>query len=88
MRGTIKKRTKSMGMQFYWVRDWLEQKNFKVKWKLGHMNLEDYFTKHHTPIHHQRMQQTYLLNAIITVQEHILRGCAKTRNLGSGEHGD
>ena len=51
------------------------------------MNLGDYFPKHHPPTHHHTMQQTYLLNAIIAVQERIILGCAKTRNLGAGEHG-
>ena len=74
-------------MQFYWVRGRVEQNHFEVKWKPGHMNLGDYFTKHHTPTHHQKMIQTYLVNAIIAVQERILRGFAKTRNLRSGETG-
>ena len=73
IRGTIKqKQTKATDMQFYWVIDRLEQKNFEVKWKLGHMNCGDYFTKHHPPTHHRNMRQTYLVNAIIVVQERIL----------------
>ena len=88
IRGTIKKRTKAMDMRFYWVRDQVEEKHFEVKWKPGHMKLRYYFTKNHPPTHHQSMRQTYLVNDIISVQERILRGCAKTRNLKSGEHGD
>ena len=76
-----------MNMLFYWVRDQVEQKHFEVKWKPGHMNNGDYLTKHHPPTHHQSTKQTYLVNAIISVQERILRGCAKTRNLRAGEHG-
>ena len=39
MKGTIKQKlTKTMDMHFYWVRDIVEQNNFVVKWKLGHMN--------------------------------------------------
>ena len=73
MRGTIKqKQTKSMDMRFYWVCDQVEQKQFEVKWKSGHMNLGYYLTKHHPPTQHQRTRQTYLVNAIIVVQEHIL----------------
>ena len=89
MRGTIKqKRTKAMDMWFYWVCYRVEHNQFEAKWEPGHMNLGDYFTKYHPLLHHQRMRQTHLLNAIIAVQERILTGCAKTRNLGSGEHGD
>ena len=74
-------------MRFYWVCDQVEHKNFEVEWKLGHMNIGDYFTKHHPPTHHRSMIQNYLVNAIIAVQERILRGRAKTRNLGAEEHG-
>ena len=88
MRGTIKQKfTKAMDTHSYWVRDWVEQKNFEVKWKPGHMNLGDYFTKHYPPTHHRSMRQTYLVDTIIALQERILQGCAKARNLGSGEHG-
>ena len=44
------------------------KKYFDVKWNPGHMNLGDYFTEHHKSTHHQGMQQTHLLNAIIAVQ--------------------
>ena len=73
-----------MDMRFYWVCDWLEQKHVEVKCKTGHMNIGYYFTKHNPPIHHRSMRQTYLVNAIIAVQERILQGYAKTRNLGAG----
>ena len=40
MRGIIKtKRTKFMYMCFYWVRDWLEQKHFEVKYEPWQINL-------------------------------------------------
>ena len=88
MRGTIKqKRTKAMYMQFYWVGDQLEQKLFEVKWKPGQINLGDYFTKNNPPTQHRSTRQTYLVNAIILVQECILQGCAKNSNLGAGENG-
>ena len=55
-----------------------------MKWKLGHTKLGDYFTKHNPTTHHWSITQTYLVNNIIEVQERILRGCAKTSNLGAG----
>ena len=75
-----------MEMRCYWVCARVEQKQFEVKCKPGHIKLGYYFTKHHPPTHHQSMQKTYLVNANISVQERILRGCAKTRNFGAGEH--
>ena len=73
MKGTIKKKlTKAMDIKFYWVRDRVEQNNFEVNCKPGHMNLGSYFTKHHPPAHHRIIKQTYLVNAIIAVQERIM----------------
>ena len=86
IKGTIKPPTKEMDMHFYWVRERVEHKQFDIKWKPGQMNLRDSFKNHHTPTHHQCMQQTYLLNGIIAVQEHVLQGCDKTRNTGAGKH--
>ena len=76
-----------MDVRFLWVYDQVEQKHFEVKCKPGHMNLVDNFTKHNPPTHYRRMRQKQPVNTSIAVQERILRGCAKTRNLESGEHG-
>ena len=72
IRGTIKKRTKATAMRFDWAHDKVEHKNFDFKWKPGHMNLGDYFTKHHRTTHHRSMRQTYLLDYFIAVKECIL----------------
>jgi hypothetical protein len=59
--GTIKqKRTKAMDMQFYWIKDRVKQGQFNVYWGLDFQNLEDYFTKHHSPAHHKRMRDIYI----------------------------
>ena len=85
IRGTMKQIwTKAMEIRFYWVRDRAEQKQFE---KPGQKNFGNYFTKHNPATHQLSIIQTLLVNSIIAVQECILRGCAKTRNLGSGEHG-
>lgn len=53
-------KSKSMDMQFYWVQDWVTQKQFKVYWQPGPTNLlADYFTKHHSPSHHWQTRSTY-----------------------------
>lgn len=53
-------RSRAMDMRFYWVRDRVEQKHFRVYWAPGALNLADYFTKHHTAAHHQRIRHKYL----------------------------
>jgi len=58
---TVKqRRSKAMDMRFYWIRDRIAQKQFQVFWQRGLTNLADYFTKHHSPVHHQRMRPKYL----------------------------
>jgi hypothetical protein len=51
--GTIKKkRTMAIDMWSYWVKDRVKQGQFHVYWDPGYQNLVDYFTKHHSPAHH------------------------------------
>jgi hypothetical protein len=45
--------SKTMDMRFYWIRDRIQQMQFLVHWKPGLSNQADYFTKHHSPAHHQ-----------------------------------
>ena len=44
------KQTKSIHMQFHWIRDRVQQKQFNVTWRKGSHNLADYFTEA-LPIH-------------------------------------
>ena len=53
-------RSRAMDMRYYWLQDRVKQKQFKVHWKPGITNLADYPSKHHAPIHHQRMRPIYL----------------------------
>ena len=55
-----KKRSKSIDMRFYWIRDCTNQGQFRIYWQPGITNLGDYHTNHHSPSHHQLMQLTYL----------------------------
>ena len=58
---TIKqKRSKAIDMRFYWIRDRANQQQFIIYWGPGSANLADYFTKHHSPAHHQQVRSTYL----------------------------
>jgi predicted transposase YdaD len=54
------RRTRSMDMQFYWVKDRVKKGQFHVYWGPGYQNLADYFTKHHSPAHHKRMREIYI----------------------------
>ena len=58
--GTVKQnRSKAIDMRFYWLRDRVEQGQFKIYWAPGDENWADYFTKHHSPTHHKRVQPIY-----------------------------
>ena len=61
MNDTVKqKRSKAIDMRYYWLRDRVRQKQFKVHWEPGIDNEADYFTKHHPPSHHREKRPTYL----------------------------
>jgi hypothetical protein len=82
--GTIKqKRTKSMDMRFYWIKDRVKQGQFNVYWGPGFQNLADYFTKHHSPAHHKRIRDVYIhaderpINRK-GIRDSALRGCVNT----------
>jgi hypothetical protein len=82
--GTIKqKRTKSMDMRFYWIKNRVKQGHFNVYWGPGYQNLAEYFTKHHSPAHHKRMREIYI-NAGEQpinrkgIRDSALRGCVNT----------
>jgi hypothetical protein len=58
---TVKQhKSRAMDMRFYWIRDRADQKQFHIFWAPGHLNLGDYFTKHHAPSHHRRVRPYYL----------------------------
>jgi len=54
------RRTKAMDMTFNWVVDRQTRSHFRVTWRPGKGNLADYFTKHHSTVHHKRLHTTYL----------------------------
>ena len=54
------KHSKATDMRFYWVRDRVRQGQFHIYWKKGALNRADYFTKHHSPAHHQHLRTQYL----------------------------
>ena len=61
MNSTVKQqRSKAIDMRFYWLRDRVEQGQFRIYWAPGSENFADYFTKHHPPSLHKRVRSIYL----------------------------
>ncbi len=81
---TIKQRkSKSMDMLYYWIRDRCHLKQFIVYWRPGADNLADYFTKHHPASHHRLIRNTYLAPTTdsskfaLNIVPSMLQGCVK-----------
>lgn len=55
------KKTKSIDMQFHWIRDRVRQKQFNVTWRQGAHNLADFFTKA-LPVHLHRTLMPFLVS--------------------------
>ncbi len=64
------KLSKAYDMRFYWIRDRIQQqKQYHLKWEKGTSNKADYFTKHHPPWHHKKMQHVYLQKLNLVTQK-------------------
>ena len=76
---TVKQRRSKaiFDMRFYWVRDRVRQKQFKIYWKRGKDNYADYFTKHHPPTHHREVRPLCLHQhqANCIIQKHMIAHC-------------
>jgi hypothetical protein len=68
--------TRAMDMHFYWVKDRVKQGQFHVYWDLGYQNLADYFTKHHSPMHHKRMREMYTHASVRPINQSGIRNSA------------
>ena len=55
--------SKSFDIHFYWMWDWISQKQLELIWISGVLNMADYFTKHHLSWHNKVMQYKYMKNA-------------------------
>lgn len=78
------RRSRSMDMRFYWVRDRVNQGQFVVYWKPGTQNRRDFYTKHHPPTHCRLHRKYYIYqkqdnSASQGLSPTVLQGCA---NLG------
>ena len=52
--------SKAAGMRLYWLKDRVEQGQFKIFWEPGDESWADYFTKHHPPTHHAKARPACL----------------------------
>jgi hypothetical protein len=69
-----------MDMRYYWIQYRIKQGQFDVSWAPCDTNLGDYFTKHHSPAHHKRIQPFYIHIQTAPMIRHntkkpVLRGC-------------
>jgi hypothetical protein len=76
---TIKQqRSRAIDMRYHWVRDRIVQGHFRVQWRPGKENKADYFTKHHSGAHHQRMRPQYLAHC--AAHANLLQACEGVLN--------
>ena len=54
------KAAKSTDMNYWFMRDRQDQKQFRYYWRAGATNDGDYHTKHHCPAHHTEKRFTFL----------------------------
>lgn len=79
MNRTVKQvRSKAIDMRFYWVRDRVDQGQFRIYWAPGSQNIADYFTKHHSPAHHRYMRPIILNQLHPSRTSDYMRGCAES----------
>ena len=66
--------TKSMDMQFHWLRCRDAQGQFRYYWRPGTSNLGDFWTKNHPSVHHKSMQPAVLtpMKEVIVIRERNL----------------
>jgi hypothetical protein len=57
------KQTKSMDVHFHWLCYHKAQGQFCIYWQPGKLNSANYFTKHHSPLHHFNVRNEFLLKA-------------------------
>jgi hypothetical protein len=78
------RRSRSMDLRFYWVRDHVDQDHFIVYWQSGVTNDADYFTKHHPTSHHRVKGGEYLYTAPPIARS--MQGCVDLLPSHSGSY--
>ena len=72
-------KTKSMDMNFYWLKDRGTQAEFDFYWEPGTANTGDFHTKHHPRKYHRAMRPFHVHTPEGLQTEKDLRGCADPR---------
>ena len=55
--GTAKQRkSRAINMNFYWIRDRIQQGQFQIIWEKGTNKIADYYTKYHPTYHHRKIR--------------------------------
>ena len=67
-----KKRSKSIDMRFYWLKDCVRQGQFHMFWRPGPTNLANYHNKHHPASHHCEMRSNFLQYNALTSKTKLL----------------
>ena len=55
------KRSKAWDVRYHWLSEQQKLRFFFIYWAKGVLNLADYHTKHHPPIHHKKVRKKYIL---------------------------
>ena len=71
------RKSKSWDKRLHWLRDEHNKQFFNVNWAKGDSNKADYFTKHHSTIHHRKHRPQYVYDSF-KVMETKLNSMCKT----------
>ena len=72
------KRSKTIDVRFYWLRDRVQQGQFYIYWDAGCNNLADFYTKHHPPAFHTKLRPIHTY--IEGISPDTLQGCIRIMN--------
>ena len=61
---TMPKRSRSMDIRFFWIKDRISQKQFKLSWAPGPTNLADYISKIHTAKHYREQRSKFVSDPV------------------------
>ena len=61
----VPRRSKSIGMGFFWLCDRNNKQQFHTYWDKGRTNIGDYYTKHHPSTHHQKMRPLHMTSNVL-----------------------
>ena len=59
------KKSKFLNMRYFYIRYHLQNKTYNIHRKPSQLNRADYFTKHHTTLHHKNVRTQYVYDTII-----------------------